>query len=74
MGAENESALVQMRYMDRRVCRFSSAMVTRFFGRPGSRGRRRNEAIDMLLGTSPARVWFAVLDDNGRVCRIVNQE
>jgi Zn-dependent protease/CBS domain-containing protein len=60
MGAENESAVVQMRYMTAGLP-VSSAMVTRFDTLDHS--ATLNEAIDMLLGTSQHE--FAVLDDNG---------
>src|SRR5258708_29677234 len=62
MGAESESALVQMRYMTAGLP-VSSAMVTRFDTL--DHGATLNEAIDMLLGTSQHE--FAVLDDNGGV-------
>jgi Zn-dependent protease/CBS domain-containing protein len=60
MGAENESAIVQMRYMTAGLP-VSSAMVTRFDTL--DQKATLNEAIDMLLGTSQHE--FPVLDDNG---------
>ncbi|HET9378265.1 MAG TPA: site-2 protease family protein [Chthoniobacterales bacterium] len=60
MGAENESAFVQMRYMTAGLP-VSSAMVTRFDTLDHK--ATLNEAIDMLLGTSQHE--FAVVDDNG---------
>jgi CBS domain-containing protein len=60
MGAETESAIVQMRYMTAGLP-VSSAMVTRFDTLDHK--ATLNEAIDILLGTSQHE--FAVLDDNG---------
>jgi stage IV sporulation protein FB len=60
MGAENESAVVQMRYLTTGLP-VSSAMVTRFDTL--DQNATLNEAIDMLLGT--AQHEFPVLDDNG---------
>src|SRR5258708_13995148 len=68
MGAESESALVQMRYMTAGLP-VSSAMVTRFDTL--DHGATLNEAIDMLLGTSQHE--FAVLDDNGGFSRLFNK-
>src|SRR5258708_23962395 len=69
MGAENESALVRLRYMTAGLP-VSSAMVTRFDAL--DHGATLNEAIDMLLGTSQHE--FAVLDDNGGLARFFNKK
>jgi Zn-dependent protease/CBS domain-containing protein len=60
LGAENESAVVQMRYMTAGLP-VSSAMVTRFDAL--DHNATLNEAIDILLGSSQHE--FPVLDDNG---------
>jgi Zn-dependent protease/CBS domain-containing protein len=60
MGAENESAVVQMRYMTTGLP-VSSAMVTRFESLDHT--ATLNEAVDVLLGSSQHE--FPVLDDNG---------
>ena len=60
LGAENESAVVQMRYTTAGLP-VSSAMVTRFDAL--DHNATLNDAIDILLGSSQHE--FPVLDDNG---------
>jgi len=68
MGAENESALVQMRFASAGVP-VSSAMVTRFDTL--DHHSTLDQAVEALLGTSQQE--FPVLDDNGGMAGLLTK-